>query len=1167
MKRLKFMLAAAAAIGLTTASQATDYNGSTDFEAFTVGATADSTMSSYFDFTGASGDNESTIVGESVNFAGDRPAQFRNSADTKYLKVSTGTDPLLCKIGSAPETISEGGSIYVDTLVQFTATPATDEVVANAGDKLMIYVQNVTNENGDVTGNELKVKTADYKPADDLMGIPESLTTNDIVLASSFDITKWYRLTVKSFVADGLLQFNIYLDGERLQSTMNLHGVDTYAFPSLLGTSNTQLAGVGFAGEGAVDELSFTTDAFPTALDFTLVWPAGITPVGYTIGTATLVPIDGTATSPLHIAPIAGDTVRFSFQNADGASKVMELVAASDATSIDASTATFTWADYLGAAVDGAYEIDNLAELKRFQKGISVTTNELKLATAGETFKLTADIALDEAWPGIGVQNGKDIYSTDGFNAAAFQGTFDGQNHTISGFQMVGGGLDYCGFFNSTYGATIQNLKIQYAGSLFAADTAQNSSLESGATFVGVAKNSTLRNLTTLVGTVSCDKGFGGIVGYLTSGTLVESCTNNVNMTSLKPNKCGGIAMITQGGSAVTIRNCQNNGTIAGSGETGSLIGYIGLATTITDCDSTVAYKLFHHQSSTVTLSGVKGNATVVSYTGAATPGLNFATVDGDVATFVADNALAAGNTYKVMNAAATATYEFTAAGTIAFDTALATPSYAITSAAGLAAPKSATADGVTTYWVPSYAAEHPWYEAPAAVVLAENLPGQTGNIVSAFHGQGEGEYLGLTYSTNPLRFDLYQVDGTNALTAVYQIPTSDYATAGFRGVAISKTLGIVMTLSYTDGNNKMYVFPLAGGGNGTAVTLSDSIAFDAAAFSPDGRYLFSNSVTSPNTTYYKWMVSNGGTTLTKVGAVTASGRGRSLAYARINGRDLVFGLVDTGKIAVIDMTGDTVASWTATDMITDLPAHSYGTLCVSGVNTVDAEGNDATPHLTVATSTNNGATKADVLNVYALSVPATGTVTASRTKSFDEDALTEAGFGDISDANRYGNTVYVTDDETTIYFARPDNKLYAAQYAAPAPAGWVDDSSTITAGTTAAQQYPALADSALATADAKKLTDWAKSNNVAFTDATTTPAAYVDAFMLNCEPNAAAVAEAEEDFKLDITFDENGAPVVTVPTGYNVTPQLKGSNDLTNWTDVNAASSSYKFYKCVLSL
>ena len=76
------------------------------------------------------------------------------------------------------------------------------------------------------------------------------------------------------------------------------------------------------------------------------------------------------------------------------------------------------------------------------------------------------------------------------------------------------------------------------------------------------------------------------------------------------------------------------------------------------------------------------------------------------------------------------------------------------------------------------------------------------------------------------------------------------------------------------------------------------------------------------------------------------------------------------------------------------------------------------------------------MLNVYALTVPASGDVTASLTKSFDEDALTAAGFGDISDANRYGNTVYVTDDEKTIYFARPDNKLYAAQYAAPAPAG-----------------------------------------------------------------------------------------------------------------------------------
>ena len=357
------------------------------------------------------------------------------------------------------------------------------------------------------------------------------------------------------------------------------------------------------------------------------------------------------------------------------------------------------WADVLGdAAQDGAYEIDDLAELKDFQKYVGAVSDG-KFATAGLTFRLTANITLDEPWPGIGVQNGKDIYTTADFEAAAFQGTFDGQNHTISGFQMVGGGLDYCGFFNSTYGATIQNLKIQYAGSLFAVDTAANSSTESGATFVGVAKNSTLRNLTTLAGTVSCDKGFGGIVGYLTSGTLVDSCTNNVNMTSLKPNKCGGIAMITQGGSAVTIQNCQNNGSVAGSGEIGGLVGYIGLDTTITDCESTTPYKLFQHQGSTVTLSGVKGNATVESYTGAATPGLNFATVDGNVATFVADGALAAGNTYKVMHTA-TANYEFTAAGTISFDTNLVQAvTFAVTAQQGSDLEVTdATENGVVTF-------------------------------------------------------------------------------------------------------------------------------------------------------------------------------------------------------------------------------------------------------------------------------------------------------------------------------------------------------------------------------------------------------------------------------------------------------------------------------------
>ncbi len=392
------------------------------------------------------------------------------------------------------------------------------------------------------------------------------------------------------------------------------------------------------------------------------------------------------------------------------------------------ATATITIPGETPKTLDGKaanpYEITCLDDLKAFQAAVADKKG------LNKCYKLTADITLDAAWPGIGLQNGKDdVSNATKFDVAAFCGTFDGQNHTISNFQMQGGGLDYCGFFNSICGATIKNLKIQYAGALFATDTTATSA-ECGAAFVGVAKNSTLQNLTTLAGTVSCSKGFGGIVGYLSYGSTVESCTNNVNMTSLKPNKCGGIAMITQNGSAVTIRNCQNNGTVAGSNEIGSLVGYIGLATTIENCESTVAYKLLHHQSSTLTVSGITADALVASYTGAATPGLNFATVAGDVATFVADNALATdGTVYKVMNA--NAAYEFTAAGTLVLDEAL---TNATVTAASPLELGSTTAGSVTTYtaFAPVAAigeTKYPTLGAAVAVATAGDTVKLLGNV------------------------------------------------------------------------------------------------------------------------------------------------------------------------------------------------------------------------------------------------------------------------------------------------------------------------------------------------------------------------------------------------------------------------------------------------------
>ncbi len=371
--------------------------------------------------------------------------------------------------------------------------------------------------------------------------------------------------------------------------------------------------------------------------------------------------------------------------------------------------ASLTFNGGMDGTPDHPYEITCLADLKAFQTAVAGKKG------LDKCYKLTADIALDAAWPGIGIQNGKDLVSYEvgtgndkitqteadkrdaDWDAGAFCGTFDGQNHTISNFQMVDG-LDYCGFFNSVDGATIKNLKISYKDGSFAKDMAAAKKV-CGATFVGVANASTLQNLTSLAGTVSCTKGFGGIVGYLMAGSTVDSCTNNVNLTSTATNKCGGVAMITQKGTGTaTIRNCQNNGTVAGSEQIGSLVGYVSVDTTIANCDSTVAYKLLHHNSGALTVSGITANASVASYTGVNTPGLNFATVDGTVATFVADDAVAAGATqYKVMNA--NATYAFASAGSLALNEAITNATVTIASAQSSSfALSSSTSDSVTTY-------------------------------------------------------------------------------------------------------------------------------------------------------------------------------------------------------------------------------------------------------------------------------------------------------------------------------------------------------------------------------------------------------------------------------------------------------------------------------------
>ena len=336
MKTLKFMLAAATAIGIASVASAAQYTGaSTGFEKFTqttkakYGALDSSGANDYYfwyDDTNQD-DNESEIVA----LTGDLSTVERPKGTKKFtgadaagndnaLQVSTGTKPLLRTIKPAAADGPLPGediltSTYVDTLVQFTVTPSTDTVTPGENDKLMIYLKETakTDPEGNPTG----------ETATNLVVMAGFLKTDYTVTPKEFVLTKkgiepgvWYRLTVEAVpavidatVVSGAIGFKIKLDNEELQTgeatyvedddliaviseseKVGTGIVDGAVFLSLLTgeAAKCTLQAVGFAGEGLVDDL-IVTDVDPAVrtVNFTLAFDENkVTAIEYTIGDA-----------------------------------------------------------------------------------------------------------------------------------------------------------------------------------------------------------------------------------------------------------------------------------------------------------------------------------------------------------------------------------------------------------------------------------------------------------------------------------------------------------------------------------------------------------------------------------------------------------------------------------------------------------------------------------------------------------------------------------------------------------------------------------------------------------------------------------------------------------------------------------------------------------------
>ena len=158
--------------------------------------------------------------------------------------------------------------------------------------------------------------------------------------------------------------------------------------------------------------------------------------------------------------------------------------------------------------------------------------NEKGNTFAGKTVTLANDITLTKTWKPIG----------DFASDKAFKGTFDGQNHTVSGMQVTKYSTSGVGFFAKTFTATIKNLTVE--GKITAY----------GCNYVG------------------------GIVGH--GYATITNCTFKGTITNNGGYQVGGIA----GSGGFTITNCAVYGDISAESWVGGIVGNAQDGGAFTDC-------------------------------------------------------------------------------------------------------------------------------------------------------------------------------------------------------------------------------------------------------------------------------------------------------------------------------------------------------------------------------------------------------------------------------------------------------------------------------------------------------------------------------------------------------------------------------------------------------
>lgn len=257
-------------------------------------------------------------------------------------------------------------------------------------------------------------------------------------------------------------------------------------------------------------------------------------------------------------------------------------------------TVTVTDVNKPAQAEDGYYEIATAGQLKWFADEVNSGKPELNA-------RLTADIDLRGVcsaaapWTPIG----------DRANNQDYRGTFDGQNHKITGLYLenkgsfTNGNSYYTALFGLCDGAAIKNVSVYGEAK---AITRYVAGIVGRACGVSTKRTCTIENChnyVTLTGEPTNDQIYGhaGVVASA-QDAVIRGCSNNADITGYE-GYTGGIVAVTSYGTT-TIENCWNTGAVLLRGwhhqfrGVGGIVGNASAEVNITDCYNTGAISFYY---------------------------------------------------------------------------------------------------------------------------------------------------------------------------------------------------------------------------------------------------------------------------------------------------------------------------------------------------------------------------------------------------------------------------------------------------------------------------------------------------------------------------------------------------------------------------------------------